>query len=503
MSEIAKPTPREEGKLGEKSDVSAGSIVSSNSPGISVEEERQLDRAIRWKRDLLIVPIMGVLYMVLFLDRTNIANARALGIGEPDGLEMSLNFPSNGYNTTLWIFYIPFILAEVPANLILNLNKIRPGLFLGGQMFLLGVLGMCQGLSKSYGGLLAVRFLLGVFEAALPAGATYMMSMYYTRREAALRFAWFFNFALAGPLFSGLLAYAIQNIDGAGGYQGWRWIFIIEGLMTVFVSVFVVWLCPNFPQHAQSWFLTTRERDRLMHLLEVSRGAEAKGSAADNVPIWKILVDWRIHLLTMCFFCCDVTASSVSSFSPTILTELGWVATTAQLMTMPIWGAGIIATFIITWLTSRANLRTPFLLFCICLQLVGWSIMMAYVSAAGVRYLALFFMAAGTYPQMSILMGWLSANLRGRKQLAVGMAWMVGFGNCANFVSSNVFITTERPRYPTGARTGLAFTLAGFVLTIIAFLALFLSNKRRDEIRARITDAERAGYDELHLKFVY
>lgn len=88
---------------------------------------------------------------------------------------------------------------------------------------------MCQGLTQSYGGLLAARFFMGTFEASLPAGATYMISMYYTKRQAAIRFAWFFNFALAGPFFSGLLAYAIQSLDGRGGYQGWRWIFIIEG----------------------------------------------------------------------------------------------------------------------------------------------------------------------------------------------------------------------------------------------------------------------------------
>ncbi|KAI1142643.1 MFS general substrate transporter [Hypoxylon sp. FL0543] len=503
MGEVPKPMPRQEERLEEKSDGSMGGSVRSSLPGGLADEEKKLDRTILWKRDLVIVPVMGILYMVLFLDRTNIANARSLGIGQPDGLEGALHMPSNGYNTALWIFYIPFVLAEVPANLILNLNKIRPGYWLGGQMFLLGVLGMCQGLTKSYGGLLAIRFLLGVFEAALPAGATYMISLYYTRREAAVRFAWFFNFALAGPLFSGLLAYAIENLNGAGGYQGWRWIFIIEGLATVFVSVFVIWLCPNFPQHAQSWFLTERERDRLVHLLEVSRGAEDKGSAADNVPIWKVLVDWRIHLLTMCFFCCDVTASSIASFAPTILTELGWVATIAQLMTMPVWASGIVATFVITWLTSHTNFRAPFLLVAICLQLVGWGIMVAYVPAPGVRYMALFFLTIGTYPQMAILMGWLSANLRGRKYLAVGMAWMVGFGNCANFISSNVFITTERPRYPTGVATGLAFTLLGFVLVSTAFVLLFLKNKKRDRLRAQMTDAQRESYDELYFKFVY
>ncbi|KAI1390334.1 MFS general substrate transporter [Hypoxylon trugodes] len=503
MNEDLKFALRGDEALEEKSDGSIGISINNNQPGVSTEEGRKLDHVIRWKRDLVIVPIMGVLYMLLFLDRTNIANARGIGLGHTDGIEKSLNMPSNGFNTTLWVFYIPFVLAEVPANLILNLNKIRPGIFLGGQMFLLGVLGMCQGLSRSYGGLLAVRFLLGVFEAALPAGATYMISMYYTRHETATRFAWFFNFALAGPLFSGLLAYAIQNLNGAGGYEGWRWIFIIEGLMTCFIAVFVIWLCPNFPQNAQSWFLTPQERDRLIYLLEASRGAEAEGSAVNNVPLWKILIDWRIHLLTICFFCCDVTASSIASFAPTILTELGWVSTVAQLMTMPVWAAGIISTFVITWLTSHVNLHAPFLLVAICMQLVGWCIMVAYVPQASVRYLALFFMAAGTFPQMSILMGWLSANLRGHKYLAVGMAWMVGFGNCANFISSNVFITTERPRYPTGFATGLAFTLLGFVLTCTAFVLLFVGNRKRDKTRMHMTDEQRESYDELHFKFVY
>ncbi|KAH9897465.1 major facilitator superfamily domain-containing protein [Xylariomycetidae sp. FL2044] len=505
MAEILKPVPQEDLKLNEKSDesVRSASVTPGTVASEDTQQQQQLDRTIRWKRDVVIVPIMGLLYMLLFLDRTNIANARSLGIGQPNGLEMSLDLPSNGYNIGLTIFYIPFVLAEVPANLILNLNKIRPGIFLGGQMFLLGILGMCQGLTQSYGGLLTCRFLMGIFEAALPAGSTYMISMYYTKREAAVRFAWFFNFALAGPLFSGLLAYAIAGLEGAGGYQGWRWIFIIEGLMTCFISVFVIFFCPNFPQQAQSWFLKPDQRDRLVHQLEASRGAETKGSAVDDVSIVKVLTDWRIHLFTMCFFCCDITAASVSAFSPTILTELGWTSTTAQLFTMPVWGSGIAASFVVTWLASYVNFRTPFILGCIGFQMIGWIIMRVYVPAAGVRYLALFFMSMGTFPQMPLLMAWLSANLRGRKYLAVGMAWMVGFGNCANFISSNVFITTERPRYPTGFSTGLGFTALGFVLVSTGFGLLYMKNKKRDSLRAHMSDSEREAHDEVYFKFVY
>ncbi|KAK8125162.1 MFS general substrate transporter [Apiospora kogelbergensis] len=467
-----------------------------------LESDAVLDRRLLWKRDFVLVPIMGVLYTLLFLDRTNIANARALGIGSPTGLEASLGMPSNGYNIALAIFYVPFVLAEIPANLILNQDKIRPGLFLGGQMTLLGILGMCQGLTKSYGGLLAVRFFMGTFEASLPAGATYMISMYYTKKEASLRFAWFFNFALAGPLFSGLLAYAIQNLEGTRGYPGWRWVFIIEGLMTVVFSIPVIIFCPNFPHQAQSWFLKPTERERVLAHLEASRGVETRSSASDQVSICKVLVDWRIHLFTLCFFCCDITAASMSAFSPTILTELGWTNTVAQLMAMPVWASGMVSSFLVTWLASRLNLRTPFVLGAIIFQLVGWIIMRVYAPKAGVRYLALFLMSIGTFPQMPILLGWLSANLRGRRYLAVGMAWMMGFGNCANFVSGNVFIQDEAPRYETGFTTGLVFTIGGAVLVGSVCMLLAMKNKRRKQLRSQMTAAERDSHDEVFFQYV-
>lgn len=97
-----------------------------------VASTEEVDKKLQWKRDLLLLPILGTMHMILFLDRTNIANARI------EGLEAGLNMPPTGYSTALWIFYIPFILAEIPSNLILITGKIKPNLFLGGQMFLLG-----------------------------------------------------------------------------------------------------------------------------------------------------------------------------------------------------------------------------------------------------------------------------------------------------------------------------------------------------------------------------
>jgi hypothetical protein len=78
--------------------------------------------------------------------------------------------PANGYNIALWIFFIPFVLIEIPSNLIMGLPRVEPHIFLGINMLFLGVIAMCQGLTASYEGLLVLRFLMGIFEATLPAG---------------------------------------------------------------------------------------------------------------------------------------------------------------------------------------------------------------------------------------------------------------------------------------------------------------------------------------------
>lgn len=171
-------------------------------------------------------------------------------------------------------------------------------------------------------------------------------------------------------------------------------------------------------------------------------------------------------------------------------------------MTMPVWAAGIVSTFAVTYLASRFNWRFPFVYACQCFQLVGWIIMRVYVPAAGVRYAALVFLSIGTFPLMALFMAWLSANLRGRKYLAVGMAWQVGFGNCANFVSSNVFLVEETPYYPTGFSNGLAWTIVGMALVTLAVGLMSWKNKMRKARMAAMSDAEREDEEQRGFKFL-
>ncbi|KAF2818662.1 MFS general substrate transporter [Ophiobolus disseminans] len=358
------------------------------------------------KMDLRLIPILGCTYTILFLDRTNIANARI------EGMEKSLKMPSNGYNTALWIFYIPFVLIEIPSNMIMSMPRVRPNIFLGCNMLILGIVSTCQGLTKSYGGILACRFLMGIFEATLPAGAALLVAEYYTRKQASLRFAMFFTFGVLGPCISGLLAYGIRNMHGIQGKEGWRWIFILEGIFTICVSFLVFILVPDFPERTK--ILTASEKEHLLATLRADKGDQEINVKGTN---------WL---------------------------KTGW--------------------------------RFPFILLGILCVLVGWIINIVYSEGHGVtaavRYFSLFCMSAGTFIQMSLTTSWLVNNLRGRASVAVGTAIILGIGNCANFVASNVFIKKEAPRYPTAFRTGLGLTVAGAVFCLAYVGILWQHNQK-------------------------
>lgn len=434
------------------------------------------------KLDVRLIPILGCTYTLLFLDRTNIANARI------EGLEKDLNMPSNGYATCVWIFFIPFVLVEIPSNLIMSLPRVKPNLFLGANMLVLGIVSTCQGLTHSYQGLLALRFLMGILEATLPAGAAFLIGEYYTSTQSPLRYAYFFCFALLGPSISGLLAYGIRNMDGIENKAGWRWIFIIEGILTIITSFFVFVLVPDFPEKAK--FLQPDEKAHLLQQLHADKGDQKLDLKTVN---WtKTLVDYKIWFPTLIFFCADMTAASMSAFMPTILTELGWKASSAQLMSVPVWVNAMVFQVIGCWIAGRSSWRGPFILIGIVVTAIGWSIQMVFAQnqslAAGVRYVALFCMSGGTFIQMAMATSWMTSNLRGRASLAVGTATILGIGNCANFVASNVFFPREAPYYRTGFATGLGLTLTGAVVCGVFMGLLWLHNKKLEQKREGSAD---------------
>jgi MFS family permease len=203
------------------------------------------------------------------------------------------------------------------------------------------------------------------------------------------------------------------------------------------------------------------------------------------------------------FFCCDMTAASMSAFIPTILTELGYTAEIAQVMSIPVWATGIVFQIFGCWVSGRIGWRFPFILFGILFAMIGWIIQMVYSNnkglAPGIRYFSLFAMSGGTFIQMAMTTAWMTNNLRGRASMAIGTAVILGLGNCANFVAANVFITSERPFYETGFRTGLGLTIAGAAFCLIFVGLLWKHNRALDGKRKRFGGED----DQVEYRYQY
>jgi len=178
-------------------------------------EEAQAAAKLLQKCDLHLIPPLMVVYFLSFMDRTNIGNARIQGMTE------DLKMTGSDYNMALFVFFIPYILFEVPSNIVIK--RLPPSLWLSAITVLWGISTVGMGLVKNIEGLIACRALLGLFEAGIVPGCVYLIGMYYTRYELQWRMSLFFSASILAGAFSGLLAFAIAKMSDVGGLESWRW----------------------------------------------------------------------------------------------------------------------------------------------------------------------------------------------------------------------------------------------------------------------------------------
>lgn len=238
---------------------------------LSPEERQHRETALVRKIDFRLLPMIILMYIMNYLDRNNIAAARLAGLQDPPS-KGGLALNSTQYLTALSILFVGYLLMQIPSNLFLN--KIgKPALYLPTVMVIWGVISAATAGANSYGGLIAIRFFLGFVEAAYFPGCLFFLSSWYTRKELGFRTAMLYSGALISGAFSGLITAGIKNgLDGARGLRAWRWLFIIEGVITIFVAFCAYLVLPNFPR-TTSW-LTEEERQLAVWRLEEDIGED-------------------------------------------------------------------------------------------------------------------------------------------------------------------------------------------------------------------------------------
>lgn len=246
---------------------------------LPVTVDAALERRITRKLDVHLMPWLFVIWLLAFIDRSNIGNARIAGLSEEFHME-----GNNRFNIALTVFYILYVLIDVPSNW--ALKYVGAGYYISGLMVAWGLVSTFMGLTKSYEGLVVCRLLLGLFEGGLFGGLILYLSMFYRRHQLLLRIGlWYCAAPLSGAI-GGLLAAGLSQIQ-YGGFNRWPWIFVVEGAVTVVVATVAIFFLPHTP--AKSRFFTEEERHAAMLRLHIdSHGA----SAAQNVDLEKFSWEW-------------------------------------------------------------------------------------------------------------------------------------------------------------------------------------------------------------------
>ncbi|ROT34488.1 MFS general substrate transporter [Sodiomyces alkalinus F11] len=465
--------------------------------GKTEEERKAIDRKLMWKVDLWLIPWLSLLYLLSFLDRTNIGNARL------EGMEDDLGMVPGDYNMALTIFFIGYAVAEPLTNTILK--RFTPRIFFTGIIILWGIIMTLMGLVRNNAGLLAARWFLGIAEAGLFPGVNYYLSCWYKSSEIGRRSAIFFSAAALAGSFGGLLAAAIAQMDGIGNMPGWSWIFIIEGLATVFVGLFCWWMVFDWPETAR--FLSPDDRIRMQRRLIIDRQGRT-AEDFDKRHIYEALLDWKTYGYMFIYMGCLTPLYAFSLFLPTILRAMGYAGTQAQLHSVPPYAVAATCTVLVGFYADRTRWRGYCNIATVVLAIIGF-IMLLATSNPRVQYAGTFLGAAGIYPTISNTLSWVNNNTEGSLKRAFVLGMVVGWGNLNGVVSSNIFLDRENPRYWTGHSVVLAYLVVFlFGGSIFMHIALRITNRNRkagkmDAKWAKMTEEQRWIAGDRRPDFVY
>ncbi|CAH2353412.1 high-affinity nicotinic acid transporter [[Candida] railenensis] len=455
-------------------------------------------KKLMWKIDLCVVPPFCLLYFLSFLDRVNISNANVYG------LSTDLNLVGNQYNTCLTLFFVPYVFFEVFSNYALKF--IPPHRWLSGCIMAFGAVSIGMGFVKNFGGLAACRFLLGVFESGSFPALFYILANFYEKGEAQRRFSGFFSVtALAGAA-GGAIAYRMNDLDGKHGLESWRWIFIIDGIVTCAGAILLYFTIADFPEQAK--FLNDNERKFLKEKLAIHSGTESgfeiKDTPKDVLGCFK---DYLIWLPALAYFGLIIPSYGYAYFAATIIKQMGYTAVSAQQHSVYPWLAafGLINTT--SFISDRFKIRLPFAIGSSLLAIAGLA--MVYASTdPHTRYAGCFLTASGLYSAMPLLVCWSSLNFGGHLRKGVGTAWQIGFGNIGGIIATFVFLAKDAPKYGPGLIVGISFVCFSILMMLLYFFSVYRLNgaKKTEAYQtkfAALSDRQRVQLGDRNPTFTY
>ncbi|KAM0283089.1 hypothetical protein ACHAQH_002692 [Verticillium albo-atrum] len=440
--------------------------------------------------DRRLVLFVALLYMLSFLDRSNIGNARIAGMD--DDLQ-TMPAWDGWYPWALTTFYITYIAFEWMSILWRHLPAHA---YVAAIVFSWGLVASLQAVAVSYPMLIVLRALLGIGEAAFT-GIPYYLSFFFKRKELALRTAVFLSAAPLATAFASSLAYLIVSLAKNGPIAPWRLLFLLEGFPSVLVAPLAWRLIPDSPQTAS--YLTPRQRKVASLRLRNEETTPTVSAAASSAPqqsstlsqYLSVLKDPLAWLPAAVFFLTNMAFSSLPVFLPKILTEMGHPDTEAHILAAPPYLVAFIVLLPTAALSDRLHSRSAPLAFHALASAAGYVVLALarpLSLSPWVRYAALFPAAAGFYSVVALLLAWSVNNQPRGPRRAAGFALLQLVGQCGPLVGTRLYPDADAPFYEKGMRACAGAMLGVGVLVGIMRVYMQVLNRRMDREEGRVRE---------------
>ncbi|KAL7917602.1 major facilitator superfamily domain-containing protein [Trichoderma austrokoningii] len=457
--------------------------------------DAELERRVVRKTDRNLVPLVMALYLLAFLDRSNIGNARIAGMSQ------DLNLIGDRYDWLLTIFYIPYIIFEFLG---IMWKIVPPHTWAAIVVFIWGLVATLQAVTQSWGGEMALRFLMGAAEAGYGPGIPFLLSFFYLRHEVGFRCGVFLSAAPLANTFAGALAYGITS--GHPSIAKWRVLFLVEGLPTIVMAAVAYFYLPDSPEKAK--FLDEDEKRVAMARSVRQAGSTERIGSVDWMDFLRGLLDVKAWFTGLMYFSCNVSFASLPVFLPTILSEMGFSAVDAQGLTAPPFFLSFLVTLITPYIADRTQQRGIMLIFLTMIGGVGY-VILATAKSVGARYFGVFMAAGGIFPSIANILPWVLNNQGSDTRRGAGIVLLNVIGQCGPLLGTRLYPTNEGPFYVKGQSVCAAFMFFTTLLVIGLRFLLVRENKRLDqkygtieEQKARLVEARGQGEETAQIEAV-
>ncbi|KAE9404474.1 MFS general substrate transporter [Gymnopus androsaceus JB14] len=452
------------------------SLFSEVQAGAVAEWDHHEERRLVRKIDVRCMPALVILFILNFLVRGNLANARL------QGLQTDLSLNDTQYATCISVLFAGYIFMQVPSNLVMNATP-KPRLFMALVVSLWGAISALTSLCSNFSHLVVCRFFLGFVEAAFYPSAVYYLSRWYTRKEIGFRIAFLNAGNMLAQGLGGLFAAGIlTGLEGARGIRGWRWLFIIEGSITVSFGMLLPFILADYPS-STTW-LSDRERviaqGRLVTDVGILDNPEADEKSGTGIlrGVWLAMSDIKVWAMAFMYFT-YIMGLSFASYMPTITATLGFSTEITLLLTFPPWAFATLYALANSWNSDRTGDKFWHISGAYGFAILGYIVALSANSVAG-KYISLFGMCMG-YSGGIIILGWISTSIpRPPIKRAASIAFINAFANIGQIPTSYLWPTKWGGRYWQSFATEICLMVLSLIIAFGYRQYLISQNKKLD-----------------------